>query len=309
MDKPIELKKLKPINRRDFIQQSCALMSASLITLPGLTHAAPAKYKMGLQLFTIRDAMKRDLTNTIKKIASIGYEDLETYGYDPDQVKYYGLRASAFKQLLTDHQLTTSSGHYDFASFFDKPADAMKRYVDQCIEGAHALAQRYITWPWLNPELRTIDKFKLLAQKLNVIGEQITKAGLGFAYHNHDFEFIDHDGENGYNIIMRDTDSALVKLQIDLYWVMHSSKLSPADLFAKQPGRFVMWHIKDMDKISRDYTELGNGSIDYTVILPEASRAGLQYYFLEQGGNFAKDSIQSITDSAAYFKQHLSRFL
>ena len=80
-------------------------------------------------------------------------------------------------------------------------------------------------------------------------------------------------------------------------------------MFSKQPGRFVMWHIKDMDKISRDYSELGNGSIDFTVILPEASRAGLQYYYIEQGGNFAKDPIQSITDSAAYFKKNLEKYL
>jgi sugar phosphate isomerase/epimerase len=90
---------------------------------------------------------------------------------------------------------------------------------------------------------------------------------------------------------------------------MHSSKRTPAELFSKQPGRFVMWHIKDMDKVTRDYTELGNGSIDYTVILPEASRAGLEYYFLEQGGNFAKDPIQSISDSAAFFKKNLQQFL
>ena len=108
---------------------------------------------------------------------------------------------------------------------------------------------------------------------------------------------------------MRETDPALVKLQLDLYWVMHSSRLSPAQLIAKQPGRFVMWHIKDMDKKTRDYSELGNGSIDYTVILPEASRAGLQYYYIEQGGNFAKDPIQSVTDSAAYFKKNLERYL
>jgi sugar phosphate isomerase/epimerase len=302
----------KTINRRDFIHQSCALISTSLIALPGLSLAQNAglkKYKMGLQLFTVRAPMGSDVSGTLKKIASLGYEDLETYGFDPDGVKYYGLKASAFKQLLDDHQLTTSSGHYDLFRFLDKPADELKRYVDQCIEGSHALGQRYITWPWLTPESRTLEKFKLLAEKLNVVGEQVTKAGLGFAYHNHDFEFIDHGGENGYNIIMRDTDQSLVKLQIDLYWVMHSSKLSPAELFSKQPGRFVMWHIKDMDKVSRDYTELGNGSIDYKVILPEASRAGMQLYFLEQGGNFAKDPIQSITDSAHFFKKNLESYL
>ena len=302
----------KTINRREFILTSGALMSSSLMVLPGLTqaqYAGPKKYKMGLQLFTVRAAMASDLTGTIKKIASLGYEDLETYGYNAEETKYYGLKASAFKQLLDEHKLTTSSGHYDLFLFLDKPADALKRYVDQCIEGAHALGQRYITWPWLTPESRTLEKFKLLAGKLNVVGEQVTKAGLGFAYHNHDFEFIDHGGVNGYDIVMRETDPAHVKLQIDLYWVMHSSKLSPAELFSKQPGRYVMWHTKDMDKVSRDYTELGNGSIDYTVILPEASRAGMQLYFLEQGGNFAKDPIQSITDSAHYFKKNLERYL
>jgi sugar phosphate isomerase/epimerase len=302
----------KIISRREFILISGALMSGSLIVLPGLTqaqHAKSKKYKIGLQLFTVRDAMARDLTGTLKKIAALGYEDLETYGFDGEQVKYYGQKAATFKQLLVDHKLTTSSGHYDLFLYLDKPADALKRYVDQCIEGAHILDQRYITWPWLTPESRTLEKFKLLAEKLNIVGEQVTKAGLGFAYHNHDFEFIDHGGENGYNIVMRETDPALVKLQIDLYWVMHSSKLSPAELFSKQPGRFVMWHIKDMDKVSRDYTELGNGSIDYTVILPEASRAGMQLYFLEQGGNFAKNSIQSITDSARFFKQNLEKYL
>jgi sugar phosphate isomerase/epimerase len=91
--------------------------------------------------------------------------------------------------------------------------------------------------------------------------------------------------------------------------VMHSSKLSPSELFKLQPGRFVMWHIKDMDKVSRDYSELGNGSIDYKVILPEASLAGLQYYYIEQGGNFAKNPIQSVSDSAVFFKKNLEKYL
>ena len=189
------------------------------------------------------------------------------------------------------------------------PEGELMRYVDQSIEGAQVLGQPYITWPWLDPDFRSIEKFKSLTPLLNRIGERITKAGLGFAYHNHDFEFIDHNGENGYDIIMRETDPALVKLQIDLYWTMHSSKLTPTQLFNKQPGRFVMWHIKDMDKKTRDYTELGNGSIDYTKILPEAAKAGLQYYYLEQGGNYATNSMQSITDSANYFKKNLEKLL
>jgi len=303
------MSKKKFINRRDFIVQSTSVASASFLALHGFTNVSSAKYKMGLQLFTVREPLSKDVAGTIKKIAAIGYEDCETYGYDPQQGQYYGLKASAFKQLLEDNNMITTSGHYDFTKFFDKPADAMMRYVDQCIEGAHVLGQRYLTWPWLDPAFRTLENFRLLTGKLNTIGERVNKAGLGFAYHNHDFEFTDHGGENGYAIIMRETDPALVKLQMDLYWIMHSSKLSPSALFHLQPGRFVMWHIKDMDKISRDYSELGNGSIDFRVILPEASRAGLQYYYIEQGGNFAKNPMQSITDSAAYFKKNLERYL
>jgi sugar phosphate isomerase/epimerase len=303
------MRKTEFINRRDFMLQSSALAAATLITSSGFAHASAKKYKMGLQLFTIRRPLAEDVVGTVKKIAAIGYEDSETYGFDPDKGTYYGLKASAFKQLLADNQMITTSGHYDFSKFFDKPADNLMRYVDQCIEGAHALGQRYITWPWLDPAFRTLENFRLLTAKLNAIGERVNKAKLGFAYHNHDFEFTDYGGENGYNIIMRETDPALVKLQMDLYWVMHSSKLSPAQLFSQQPGRFVMWHIKDMDKVSRDYSELGNGSIDFTVILPEASRAGLQYYYIEQGGNFAKNPTQSITDSAAFFKKHLEKYL
>lgn len=301
--------KIETITRRDFIFQSTSLLSAALLSGNGFANASFAKYKMGLQLFTIRAPLAKDVTGTIKKIASIGYEDCETYGFDPAQGRYYGLKASAFKQLLADNNMITTSGHYDFTKYFDKPNDAMMQYVDQCIEGAHALGQKYITWPWLDPAFRSLENFHLLAEKLNTIGERVTTAGLGFAYHNHDFEFADYNGETGYDIIMKETDPRLVKLQMDLYWVMHSSKRTPAQLFSLQPGRFVMWHIKDMDKVSRDYSELGNGSIDFTIILPEASRAGLQYYYIEQGGNFAKDPIQSVTDSAAYFKKYLEKYL
>jgi sugar phosphate isomerase/epimerase len=303
------MKELKSINRRDFIRYTGGLLSTSLVTLPTFAQASAKKYKMGLQLFTVRDALARDLTGTIKQITAIGYEDTETYGYNPERGKYYGLPASEFKLLLTDNQLITTSGHYDFHRYFEKPADDLRRYVDQCITGAKVLGQRYITWPWIDQNSRTLEKFKQLAQQLNFVGEQVNKAGLGFAYHNHDYEFFDLGGQTGYDIVMRETDPSLVKLQLDLYWAKHSAKLSPAELISKQPGRFVMWHVKDMHKVSRDYTELGNGSIDYTVILPEASRAGLQFYYIEQGGNFAKDSMTSIADSAAFFKKNLERYL
>lgn len=134
-----------------------------------------------------------------------------------------------------------------------------------------------------------------MTSKLNAFGERVTKAGLGFAYHNHGFEFEDHNGQIGYDIILNETDPDFVKLQLDWYWVMHSSKLLPGQWIAKSTKRYVIWHIKDIDKITRDYSELGNGSIDYNQILPEASREGLESYYLEQGGDFAQDLLRSIT--------------
>jgi sugar phosphate isomerase/epimerase len=94
-----------------------------------------------------------------------------------------------------------------------------------------------------------------------------------------------------------------------MYWLMHSSNRTPKELIAAQPGRYVMWHIKDMHKTSRDYTELGNGSIDYTELLPDPTTSGLEYYYLEQGGNYAVNSLVSAARSAEYFKEHLQKYL
>ena len=300
----------KTINRRTFIYQSSIVATGAMIGLSACSSEKANKYKMGLQLFTIRDAMATDAKGSLIKAAAMGYQDLETYGFDPEKRAFYGYSASDFKSVLEDLELTTSSGHYDLANYYLQSDDALKRYVDQCIEGAHAIGQSYITWPWMPPEMRNIETFRKLTDTLNTIGEQVTKGGLGFAYHNHDFEFTDHNGEIGYDLILQNTDPELVKLQMDMYWVMHSSKHNPNELIELQPGRFVMWHIKDMDKVTRDYSELGNGSIDYNEILPGAAElAGLEYYFLEQGGNFASSSMESIKQSAEFFKKNLKQYL
>lgn len=264
---------------------------------------------MGLQLYSINEDMTKETIVTLKALKALGYEDFETFGFESKKGTYYGYKASDFKKILEDLQITASSGHYGFSSYLDKPNDDLKRFVDQCVKGALTLDMKYITWPWIAPEQRTIDNFKLMSAKLNMIGEQVSKAGLGFAYHNHDFEFIDHDGENGYDIILNETDASLVKLQMDMYWVMHSSKLSPKELITKQPGRYVMWHIKDMDKVTRDYTELGKGSINYAEILPDPNESGLKFYYLEQGGNFKINAMKSAADNAGYFKKHLQQYL
>ena len=293
------------MNRRHFLKHAAALGTAAALSAPLLAAGEAVKYPLAYQLFSIRDAMAEDAVATLQALKAMGYRDFEVYGFDEERGAYYGYAAAEFKRILDDLGLTVSSGHYGFAPYLDGSEDELARYVDRCIAGAQQLGSAYITWPWLAPEQRSLEHFKRLAHRLNRIGERVNAAGLGFAYHNHGFEFEDHGGTKGYDVILRDTDSDLVKLQLDMYWVMHSADRTPREMVADQPGRYVMWHLKDMDKVTRDYTELGNGSIDYAAILPDPAAAGLEYYYLEQGGNFAVDSTTSAAESAEYFTKHL----
>ena len=292
------------LERRRLLQGSAAFLALGTFAMPKAGAAMKPRYRMGLQLYTVREPMAKDAVGTLKQAAALGYRNFETYGFEPASVKYYGMPARDFRKVLDDLGLATTTGHYDLHQFLAKPPAAMAAYVDRCIEGALALDQKYITWAWLDPQSRDLDSFKLVAERLNLIGGQAAKAGLRVAYHNHDFEFLPHDGKIGYDIIMRETDPALVKLQLDLFWVAHSSSRTPHELFLLQPGRFVMWHIKDMDKAKR-YTELGNGVIDFTRVMPDAQLAGLEEYFVEQGDNFAKSPLESIEVSAEYVRKYL----
>ena len=273
------------MKRSVFISQMTTLGALTYSGLPQLACTGPSKYKMGLQLFSVRDAMAKEPVDTLKKLKAMGYEDFETFGFDPKTKKLYGFKVSDFKKILDDLGLSTTSGHFGFSDHFNSSKEELKWFVDQCITASKTLNAPYITWPWVHPDQRNSENFKLLADKLNRIGEQVNSAGLGFAYHNHGYEFENWGGITGHDILIQITDADLVKLQMDMYWVVHSGK-TPKQLVDQQPGRYTMWHIKDMDRLTRDYSELGNGSIDYTQILPDAGKSGLEYYYIEQGGNY-----------------------
>ena len=284
------------------------LGSFTLTGFPQLSCTVPTKYKMGLQLFTVRDAMEKDPVDTLKKVKAMGYEDFETYGFNPKTKKIYGFKVADFKKVLDDLGLSATSGHFGFSDYFDVSEDKLKWFVDESIATSKTLNAPYITWPWVHPDHRNPESFKVLADKLNQIGEQVKAADLEFAYHNHGYEFENWEGTTGHEILMKTTDEDLVKLQMDMYWVIHCGK-TPKELVDKHPGRYVMWHIKDMDKITRDYSELGNGSIDYAKILPDAEKSGMKYYYIEQGGNFASTDMESAATSATYFKKNLRHLI
>ena len=265
---------------------------------------SPSKYKIGLQLFSVRDAMASDPKGTLIALKEMGYEDFETYGFDANTGTIYGYTVVTFKTLLDDLGLSTSSGHYDFAGLMEASPEEVSVYVEKCIAAAKTLGSSYLTWPFVLEEYRNPAGFTRLSELLNQIGQQVTEAGLGFAYHNHGYEFQDWEGTTGFDIILVNTHPDWVKLQLDMYWAVHSGK-TPKELVAAQPGRYVMWHVKDMHKESRDYTELGQGSIDYDTMLPDPKKSGLQYYYIEQGGNFAVSSMESAKTSIAFVKEKL----
>ena len=253
--------------------------------------------------------METDPVDTLVRLKNMGYQDFESYGYDAIKELYYGYSPSDFKAILDDLELSTSSGHYGVNNLMEAGNDVIKHYVDSCIKGAMALEDPYIVFPMLDQKYHNEEGYKLLVKRLNQMGKQISDAGLGFAYHNFGYDFNEYGGRSGMDWVIEETDPDYVKLEVDFYWVMHAGKISPKDLINKAKGRFRLWHIKDMHKQSRDYTELGNGSIDYTIVLPDAMDSGLEYFYIEQGSNFAIDSMSSVEQSINYFKDKVQALI
>ena len=314
------LKESKMNKRREFLKATGALAAGSLILPYGCTSkkkpadseeiiVQPEKKNIGLQLYTLRDEIEAEgIVPVLEKVAKLGYTWMEGFKYEDRKI--LGLAPSELKKVLDGLGMTMPSVHAVTEVSSDGGKDAVIKQMAESAEDVKAVGAEYLVWAFLQEEDRkSIEDYKRHIVTWNQFGKVCKDNGLQFAYHNHDFEFTDHNGEQGYNIILKNTEPSLVKLQMDMYWVEHSSNKNIHELITENPGRYVMWHIKDMDKVTRDYSEMGNGSIDYKTLLSSVDMEDLQYYYIEQGGNFADNSMQSITDSAVYFKKHLQRFL
>ena len=295
--------------RRDFLKQSAAV--AALASLPLACSPIPpaSRFAMGLQLYTVRDAMEKDPVGTLKALKEMGYLHFESYGYDAEAKTYYGYEPEAFKTILSDLGLRTTSGHYGMAAMLEANDKEQAAYIESCIEGATRLGDPYIVFPKLPEDYHSTEGYAHLVKRLNQMGQQISEAGLGFAYHNFGFDFDIYDGRTGMDWVIEETNPDWVKLEVDFYWLMRAGVMTADELVEKAPGRIPLWHIKDMHKVSKDYTELGNGSIDYTKILPDPIRSGLEWFYIEQGGNFAETSMKSVETSANFFNANLKTYL
>ena len=286
--------------RRTFIKQSGLLTAGLMVNPADLLKGAK---KVGIQLYSVRDVIVKDPKGVLKQVAAAGYKEVEMFGLSADN-KFYGLTVAELAQVLKDNNLQSPSGHYAPEKFLfeNGNGDDVKNFC----EVGNTLGNKYIIVPWMKEERRkTIDQYKVLADKLNKAGEICKAAGLQLAYHNHDFEFIDMNGEHGYDIFLNNTDKDLVKMEMDIYWVVRAGH-DPVALFKKHPGRFHLWHVKDMDKADKTKnTEVGNGTVDFKTIFDNASLAGVKYYMVEQENNYVPDIFTSIKTSCSYTKTSL----
>jgi len=270
------------ITRRSFLKTT-SLASTGILMQPSF-FKFDHKYT-GLQLYTVRDAMQADAAGTLAKVAALGFNSVEGATYTGTQ-QFYGMSSSEFSALLKKNGLIMPSAHYRLGEEKQKGEDVKGTILhdwDKAVDDAAAVGIKYMVCAYLAEEERLgADRYKNLSDQFNKAAERCKKAGIQFCYHNHDFEFVEQNGKLPYDTLLQNTDKKLVQMEIDLYWIYKAGH-DPIALFNKYPGRFPLWHVKDMDKTAeKNFTEVGNGTIDFKKLFKLADKAGLKYYFVEQ---------------------------
>lgn len=289
------------MQRRKFIKQAGLGLTAASIG-PKLFSIFKTDHPLGIQLYSLKENIKTDAGETVAKIAEIGFKEIETFGYSGKN-KFWGKEIKEFKKMLEYYELTSPSGHYNLNPFLQKEGTiADFEYV---LEVAKNMGQKYVIIPAISKDLRDgLDNYKRVADKMNEAGLLCKNAGIRLAYHNHAFEFEDYNGQNGYNILLQNTDEDLVYYQMDIYWVVRGGK-DPVQLITENPGRFPLWHVKDMDKSNDELNiGIGQGSIDFNRIFKNAKKAGTKHFILEQE-NFEMDPYTSLGISYNYIENKL----
>ncbi|UAY57083.1 sugar phosphate isomerase/epimerase family protein [Arachidicoccus terrestris] len=288
--------------RRSFLKQA-GIVTAGAWLMPSLAcKSASPKGEVGIQLFTVRDILTKDQKGVLAQIAKAGYTSVEPFGFSKDN-GYFGTSTKDLKKILDDNGLKAPSGHYGINSYFD---NGSTEDLYACIKACQDLASEYLTIPSLSEESKKDpDTCKKTAETMTKVAEICKKEGLKLAYHNHNTEFTPFGDTYGYEIFLKESDPSLVFFEMDLYWLVRAGK-KPDDLFKEFPGRFPMWHVKDMDKANPEQnTEIGNGSINFGDIFAHSAQSGMKHFFVEQENNYKPDIIGSITASNKYIRETL----
>jgi sugar phosphate isomerase/epimerase len=286
------------INRRDFLRNTAlgvtAIAAGTRLSADLL--ANPYGMPIGLQLYTLRDALVKDVPGIIKKVAEIGYKEVEVYDF-------YGRTAKEFGKILKDNGLSAPSGHY------------MTRHIKgdwaKHIADAKELGMKYMVNAILEPpERKSLDDYKKLVELFNKAGEQTQKAGIGFCYHNHNFEFKKFGDTTAYDYLLKALDPKLVGFEMDTFWVVHAGQ-DPVAYLKKHPRRFPLLHIKDLkgsppasqelDAKMGLFAEVGHGTIDWKRIFAAAPQGGMKHFYVEQD-ECERPPLESVKLSYEYLK-------
>jgi sugar phosphate isomerase/epimerase len=295
-------------SRRIFIKKSSILLAgASMLKSDLLTFTKPNTLT-GIQLYSVRDEMKKDAAGTLKQLASYGYKYVEHANYIDR--KFYGYSAADFKKLLKDMDLQMRSGHTVMGrQHWD---DSKKDFTDlwkYTVEDAATVGQNFVISPSLDDSYRkNYDDLKRHMEVFNKSGELCKKSGMKFGYHNHDFEFSQQlNGETVYNIILNNTDPELVIQQLDI-GNLYNGGAKAIDVVQKFPGRFVSMHVKDEIPVSGsnekyESTILGKGIVNVKEVIDLGRKSGgTRHFIIEQESYQGQSPLDAAKEDLAIMK-------
>ena len=307
------------LKRRNFIKQSgAAALGGILFSNSSFAELfnAPASHPVGIQLYTFFNVIDSDVAGTLKKIAGIGYQEIESAF--SKKGGYYGMKPKEFAGSLADMGLAWKSHHVLGAPFKLPPGaklptgpdgkpiviPPMKNLRDNYQELVDEVAEGGVEFlVCANTPINTLDDIKASIETLNKTGEACKKAGVKFAYHNHDAEFRSVEGKIPYELFLSETGADTVKMELDLAWAVKGGK-DPVELFNQHPGRFPLWHVKDLDAAHQTVLPVGSGTIDFKRIFEAAETAGMQHFFVEH--DMPADPFASVTSSYNYLNKLVS---
>jgi len=293
------------LNRRKFLMGTGAAALGALV-LPKSASAflsSADEHPLGLQLFTLFNVIDADVKGNLKKVADIGFKEIESaFSKQPG---YYGMKPKEFAALCSDLGLSWKSHHVLGAPFKLPPGtklpkgmtlpahmlnlrDDMQVLVDQVAEGGI---------PYLvcaNIPTGTLDEIKEAGEILNKTGEACKKVNIQLCYHNHDMEFKTVEGKVPYHELLTECDASLVKMELDLAWATKAG-IDPVDLFKAHPGRFPLLHVKDISSDFKTLEPVGEGVVKFKHIFEHVKEAGAKHYFVEH--DMPKDAFASIATS------------
>ncbi|MGB5203973.1 MAG: sugar phosphate isomerase/epimerase [Eudoraea sp.] len=273
-------------SRRDFLLRSTAFTAGSLL-LPSFTYAPNKSQNFGVQLYSFRNEMAKDAIATLKQIASLGFKEIETARSQKGH--YYGLGPAEMKSVCDHLDMNLKSGHVHLD-------DKWQQTMEEAVESG----QEYLICSSMPSEGQNVDNYKKVAEEFNKAGEACKKLGLKFGYHNHEYEFETENNQVLYDVLLSNTEADLVHMELDLGWVVVAGK-DPLDYFKKYPGRFPLWHLKDMDMNKKESTEFGKGGLDIPSMMAHKKASGVKHIFIEQE-EYASNPLESMKHNMAYLK-------